>query len=275
MNAMNIPVSLGHPHTYPHGILSPGDPVPVLRKGPRTSRIIVACDHGGNLLPSGFSLGVGPDDLARHIGYDIGAAGVAAIFAEALGAELIMQRYSRLLVDCNRPPSEPTAFPERVDGTDVPGNVGMAPRDAARRVAEVFHPYHAALAGAVETRLAAGITPILIAMHSYTPSHSDFPGERPWPVCVLFNRDPSLSLALSSVLQAEGVNVGENVPYQVGSVTDYTIPVHGEAHGIPHSLVEVRQDLIGTEEGQAYWAGRLAEALPRALNALEGQGAPS
>ncbi|MEM8552483.1 MAG: N-formylglutamate amidohydrolase, partial [Pseudomonadota bacterium] len=189
--------------------------------------------------------------------------------AEALGAERIIQRYSRLVIDCNRPPSEPTAFPERVDGTDVPGNRDLTAREAARRVAEIFHPYHAAVAAAVDERLCAGISPILVAMHSYTPSHSDFPGERPWPVCVLFNRDPSLSLALSAVLKEEGVNVGENVPYQVGAVSDYTIPVHGEARGIPHTLIEVRQDLIGTAEGQAHWAGRLAAALPRAMQKLD------
>ncbi|MEM8551627.1 MAG: hypothetical protein AAGF45_04550, partial [Pseudomonadota bacterium] len=80
---MDAPVSLDHPHIFPHGILSPGDPIPVLRTGPRDSRIVVACDHGGNLVPSACPLGVGPPDLARHIGYDIGAAGVAEVFAEA------------------------------------------------------------------------------------------------------------------------------------------------------------------------------------------------
>lgn len=256
-----------HP-TFPHGVLSANDPAPVSGTGPRPGRLVIACDHGGRAVPAHLALGVPEADLARHIGYDIGAAGVARVMADQLGAELICQEYSRLVIDCNRPPSEPTAFPEKVDGSEIPSNIALAPAGAAARTAEIFHPYHAALSAALDRRVARGEEPVLIALHTYTPQHGDFPEPRPWPVCVLFDKDPALSLALSAVLQRAGHNVGENVPYQVGALGDYTIPVHAEARGIPHTLIEVRQDLVGDPAGEVAWGKTLAEALPEALSMI-------
>ncbi len=257
------------PPTFPYGLLGPHDASPVERMGPPLSPWLLTCDHGGNLVPGALDLGVGEADLARHIGYDIGAAAVARILSQRLAAELFIQLYSRLVIDCNRPPSEPSAFPERSDGTPIPGNVGLAGRDGAARTAEIFHPYHAAIEAALDRREDAGIDTHLVAVHSYTPVHGEHPEPRPWPVCVLFDKDPSLSLALSQVLQADGILVGENVPYQVGALGDYTVPVHGERRGIPHTLIEIRQDLIGDDDGQREWAERLATALPKAMAVCE------
>ncbi|WMS42098.1 N-formylglutamate amidohydrolase [Acuticoccus sp. MNP-M23] len=255
--------------TFPFGLLGPDDPAPVERTGPPLSPWFLTCDHGGNHVPAALDLGVGDADLARHIGYDIGAAAVARIMATRLAAELVIQIYSRLVIDCNRPPSEPSAFPERSDGTEILGNIDLTGRDGASRTAEIFHPYHAAIEAALDRRADAGVATHLVAVHSYTPAHGEHPEPRPWPVCVLFDKDPSLSLALSRVLAEDGVLVGENVPYQVGALGDYTVPVHGERRKIPHTLIEVRQDLIGDEAGQREWAERLSLALPRAMAACE------
>ncbi|MEM6762818.1 MAG: N-formylglutamate amidohydrolase [Pseudomonadota bacterium] len=253
------------PLSFPNGVLSADDPYPVAQEGPRLSQVLLACDHGGNAVPQRLALGVGEADLRRHIGYDIGAWGVTQRLGALLGAETIVQRFSRLVIDCNRPPSQPDAFPPRVDGSIIPGNVDLSAADAAARTAEIFHPYQGAVAAALDRRIEAGIGPVLVAVHSFTPFHGDYPEPRPWPICVLFDKAPEFSLALSAVLSADGTNVGENVPYQVGALGDYTIPVHGEARAIPHTLIEIRQDLIATDSGQAQWAKRLAVALPQAL----------
>ncbi|GAB5376670.1 MAG: N-formylglutamate amidohydrolase [Acuticoccus sp.] len=256
------------PPLFPFGILTAGDPAPVGHERRSLSRVVLVCEHAGNAVPQGLALGVDAADMARHIAIDIGALGVAREMSRALDAELIFQRYSRLVIDCNRPPSEPSAFPERADGTDVPGNVAMAPHDAAARTAEIFHPFTAAVSAALDRRVDAGIEPVLVAVHSFTPQHGDYPAPRPWPVAVLYDRDPRLSQALAAALRAEGLLVGENEPYQVGVLGDYTVPVHGEFRGIPHTLIEIRQDHIADTEGQRAFGLRLSQALTAALAAL-------
>ena len=63
-------------------------------------------------------------------------------------------------------------------------------------------------------------------------------------------------------------SVGDNQPYFVSDTTDYTIPVHGERHGLPHVLIEIRQDLIAEKGGQQKWAELLARLLPQAYKEL-------
>ena len=105
-------------------------------------------------------------------------------------------------------------------------------------------------------------------MHSFTPVFRGV--SRPWHVGVLFNRDARLAHPLLDLLRAEGdLTVGENEPYRVTDLTDYTVPVHGERRGLPHVEIEIRQDLIAEPAGQAAWAERLARLLPDAYYKLE------
>jgi predicted N-formylglutamate amidohydrolase len=253
-------------YRWPGGLLGPEDPDPVLHmRAGSHAPVLFVCDHGGNAVPRGLDLGVEAGELDRHIGYDIGALGVAKHLSEALEAELIAQRYSRLVIDCNRPPHAASAMPARVDGTDVPANAALSPPGAAARVAEIFMPYHGAIAASLDKRLERGEPTVLFAVHSYTPHHGDFPGERPWPVSFLFRHRPGLSRALRDILADEGLLVGMNEPYDLDDFTDYTIPVHAEARGLTSALVEIRQDGIGEAAGQAAWAARLARVLPAAI----------
>ena len=78
------------------------------------------------------------------------------------------------------------------------------------------------------------------------------------------------SAALLDLLRAEGdLFVGENEPYRVTDLTDYTVPVHGERRGLPYLEIEIRQDLITDPAGQAAWAERLARLLPAAYAEFE------
>lgn len=237
------------------------------------SPFLLIADHAGKAVPESLlDLGVSTGDLNRHIGIDIGIHGVSQRLSAMLDAPYIFQRYSRLVIDCNRPPGHPTSIAPLSDGTRVPGNVELAPAQVRLREQEIFWTYQSAIAGQIARMRLAGKAPVVIAMHSFTPRHGDYPAPRPWHIGVLFNRDDRLARPLISLLEAEGdLTVGVNEPYAVDDSGDYAVPVHCEKGGLLHVELEIRQDLIGGEEGQSAWAGRLARLLPEALHAVEAE----
>ena len=242
-------------------LLGPDDPLPVRVHDPGApSPFLLACDHAGRGVPAALGdLGVRPADWDRHIAWDIGAAGLCAALAPLLGATWIEQAYSRLVIDCNRRPGHATSIAPHGDGTQVPGNQGLSESAKAARVTEIFDPYHHAIAAELDRRQANGRPATLIAIHSFTPVMAGV--TRPWHAGVLFNRDSRLSLALAARLRDAGFIVGENEPYALGDDSDYTVPVHAEARGLPYVELEVRQDLIAGVTGQVAWARLLADAL--------------
>jgi predicted N-formylglutamate amidohydrolase len=229
------------------------------------SRFLLTADHAGRVIPRRLeNLGLGEADISRHIGWDIGIAGVTARLADALGATAILQTYSRLVIDCNRQPHVASAFPVISEATAIPGNKDLTEADKAARQAAIFDPYHAEIARLIGMRPAA---PIYVAMHSFTPVYLG--AARPMQVALLYNRNPRLSRILAGLLHAEGKYVvAENEPYRVSDETDYGVPVHAEARGLDYLEIEIRQDLIADEAGQAEWAGILARLLPLAAETL-------
>jgi predicted N-formylglutamate amidohydrolase len=228
------------------------------------SPFVLICDHAGRRIPRRLgTLGLAEDELQRHIAWDIGARGTAARMADLLDAVLIAQTYSRLVIDCNRPPGAPTSITPRSERTDIPGNQDLSPEDAAARADEIFAPYHARITAELDRRRALAEPTVLVSMHSFTPVFHDV--ARPWHVGMLYNRDARLAHVLLALIRAEGEWVaGDNEPYSVSDGTDYAIPVHGERRGLPHVEIEVRQDLIADEAGQREWAARLSGWLSRA-----------
>jgi predicted N-formylglutamate amidohydrolase len=207
---------------------------------------------------------VAASDRLRHIAWDIGAAGVATLLAERLEAQAILQTYSRLAIDCNRPPHVETSIATRSEDTDIPGNIDLPAAEREKRVDAIFRPYHDAIAAELDRRRQAGLATCLIAVHSFTPIYRG--QARPWHVGLLYNRDNRLSRRLIAMLTAEGgLVVGDNQPYAVSDESDYTIPVHAERRGLPYAEIEIRQDLIGAAEGQRHWAETLARLLTAAL----------
>jgi predicted N-formylglutamate amidohydrolase len=242
-------------------LLAEDEPAPVvIDHADGASDFFLVCDHAGRRMPRRLGqLGVSDAEIERHIAYDIGAAGVAVRLADALDATLIRQIYSRLVIDCNRDPSVPSSIPEISETTAIPGNVGLSETQRAARRVALFEPYHSAITAALDARAARATA--FVAVHSFTPVYK---GEaRPWHAGVLYNRDPRLSMILKRLLLEEGdLVVGDNEPYFVNDLTDYSIPVHAERRGLPYLELEIRQDLIATEAGQAAWAARLARLLP-------------
>ena len=231
------------------------------------SAFLFTCDHYGRLIPPSLGdLGLSEDELTRHIAWDIGIAGVAERLAGMLDAHLIAQRYSRLVIDCNRPPGVKSSIPILSEATTIQGNEGLSREMAEARRRAIFDPYHHAIDEVISARLARRQPTVLVALHSFTPVYAGI--ARPWHIGTLYHRDHVLPPLLLSALRAEGdLVVGDNEPYAVSDQTDYTIPVHAEARGLVNSGIEIRQDLIGDESGQAQWAERLA----RILGALEPQ----
>ncbi len=253
-----------------HRLLDSDEPHPVdCRRLDGPADIFLTCDHGGRRLPRGLGdLGVGAANLDRHIAWDIGAAGLAERLSELLGAALVMQRYSRLVIDCNRPPTAPSSIATHSEDTGIPGNRGLSAHQARARRREVFDPYHDRIDAELELRQRAGRPTVLVSVHSFTPV---FNGEsRPWDLGLLYNRYRDYADCIDRELNGSGLNFGHNVPYAVSDETDYTIPVHGERRAIAHVMVEVRQDLLEKEQGQDDWADRLSDLLQRALERLSG-----
>jgi predicted N-formylglutamate amidohydrolase len=225
------------------------------------SPFLFTCDHYGRRIPRALGdLGLPESELVRHIAWDIGIAAVAEMLADALDVHLVAQRYSRLVIDCNRPPGVASSIPVISEATVISGNEGLSAEAAEARRREVFDPYHRRIGEIIDARLHRGQPTVLVALHSFTPVYAGL--ARPWHIGTLYHRDRTLPALLLQRLRAEGdLVVGDNEPYAVSDITDYTIPVHGEMRGLINTGIEIRQDLIGDQSGQHQWAARLARIL--------------
>ena len=240
-------------------LLASDEVPPVLEENAASaSPFFLTCDHYGWLIPRALGdLGVPERDRERHIAWDIGIASVATLLAENMGAHLIAQRYSRLVIDCNRPFTSPGSVPLISEATEIPGNGGLTPDQLDARRRAIFMPYHARIEQALDARHARGQPTILISLHSFTPVYAGI--ARPWHIGTLYHRHTQLPSMLRDALRAEGdLVVGDNEPYAVDDATDYTIPVHAERRGLVNTGIEIRQDLIADVAGQQQWATRLA-----------------
>ncbi len=230
--------------------------------------VVFVSDHNANAVPASLeALGLPDRELSRHIGYDIGIDRIARRLAARFGAPLVVSGYSRLVCDVNRVPYSPGSMPEISDGTPVPGNQDL-PADARRaRYDALFHPYHGAIADLLDTRAKAGRHPLLVALHSFTPTLVSAPADRPWEIGFLWADDVATSARAMAVFRAlfPQVCVGANEPYSGSSPEGYTVPVHGDRRGLRNLCLEFRQDLIADATGGALWADRFGDALEEML----------
>ena len=244
--------------------LSPGDPPPFdMQAGRADSPVAFVCDHASHALPARLgTLGISAAQLRDHIGWDPGAAAVALLLAARFDAPLVRSGYSRLAIDCNRDPDDPTSIMEESDGVAVPGNSGLdaAARDWRRDV--LFEPYHAAIEGMLDGCRALRA---FVSVHSFTPQLAG--GDpRPWHVGTFWNESKGLARPFMAALAQPGVIVGDNLPYSGRSRRGYTTRRHAESRGIPHIGLEIRNDLIRDEAGADLWARRIGDALAAALS---------
>jgi predicted N-formylglutamate amidohydrolase len=229
-------------------------------EGPAASRYIFVCDHASNAIPPEYgNLGLDPLQLKRHIAYDIGAEALTRALAKEMAAPAVLSCFSRLLIDPNRGDDDPTLVMKLSDGAIVPGNASADDAEVARRIARFSAPYHAAIDRVIDRSLAAGVTPILFSLHSFTPVFHD--GPRPWHCSVLWERDDRFARPLLNALGAEAdIVTGENEPY-AGALPGDCMTRHGFDRGLPHAIVEVRQDLLDDSTGISAWAIRFSRIL--------------
>jgi predicted N-formylglutamate amidohydrolase len=249
----------------PTPLIGPGEPPPFRVLNPHgRARVLVVCDHASNRIPAALdNLGLDELALGRHIACDIGAGDVAEQLAVRLDAPAVLAGYSRLVVDCNRGLNDPTSILAISDGEFIPGNQGLSEEEKTERARQFFHPYHDAIRRRLESFERRGIVPAFIAVHSFTPIFKQV--RRPWQIGILWDNDPRIPVPLIEGLRAVGIVVGDNEPYSGKAPADHTVDHHGEAGGLPHVSIEIRQDLVDHPEGVSRWVGILGEVLEQIL----------
>jgi predicted N-formylglutamate amidohydrolase len=245
----------------PAPLLGPDDPPPFETVEPgRRLPVVLACDHASRRIPRVLEdLGLPESALLRHIAWDIGAAEVTKILANRLQVPAVLSGYSRLVIDCNRHPDDPTSIVLESDGQVVPGNQDLTAAAREQRLRECFMPYHAELERLLQSFHQDGCIPALVTIHSFTPTM--FGLSRPWHCGILWDRDGRLAGPMIERLRAEGLVVGDNEPYSGRHPAGYTLHAHADHRGWPHVCVEIRQDLIADSAGAQAWAERLHRVL--------------
>jgi predicted N-formylglutamate amidohydrolase len=248
---------LGHDEDHPAHILNPNGASP----------IVLICEHASNTLPKSLgTLGLGDEDLQRHIAYDIGAEGTSRILSKLLDAPLILQRYSRLAYDCNRPPEAEGAMPEVSEIFEIPGNKNLLPSARLARTREIYRPFHRAIEDYLDRRAAEKLQTIVVTMHSFTPVYKG--KARDFDVGFLFDRDTWLANFLVKAFPSEKARLNE--PYGPKDGVMHTTGLHAAPRGLKHVMIEIRNDLIANHAGQNTWANHLTVPLAQAANILGG-----
>jgi predicted N-formylglutamate amidohydrolase len=243
-----------------------GMPFELVRPTRAGSPLLFLCDHASSALPPAYgTLGLTPALFATHIAADIGAAEVTRTLAAAFGAPAVLARWSRLLIDLNRGEDDPTLVMKLSDGSIIPGNARTNDAETKNRIESFHAPYHAAIAAEIAALRAAGTVPVIVSMHSFTPVWKGVP--RPWEIGILWDRDGRLAKPLLTEFARAGFAVGDNEPYD-GELEGDCLYRHGTMLGLPHVLIEMRQDLIADAAAARAFADRIKPALDRALAAM-------
>lgn len=243
----------------PRPLLTSGDPAPFERIH-GASHWLVTCEHAGHAVPARLGdLGLAPEELTRHIGWDPGAAALARALAERLEATALLQPYSRLVIDCNRPRHAPDLCAPVSDGTVVPANAALGDQDRQERWDAIHQPFHTAVRAELET----GRVRAFVSVHTYDPQRRCDPQPRPWPLGLLWRQDNPLVDHVAARLRDVAMvqPLGLQLPYAVGDGHDYALPMHPEPRRMPHVLFEVRNDKLRSPDQVQVWADLLAASL--------------
>jgi predicted N-formylglutamate amidohydrolase len=232
------------------------------------SDIVLVCEHAGRIIPKSLgTLGLADSDLSRHFAWDIGAEAVSRKLSALLDAPLILQRYSRLVYDCNRPPEASSAMPVMGELTPVPGNERLSAEQKLERIERIYRPFHAAVSAVLDARAAANKLTILATIHSFTPVFKG--NRRKLHLGILHDRDARFADRMLAVLgRTSDIVVRRNEPYGPADGVCHTLNLHAGVRGLLNVMIEIRNDLIEAGKGQTEWAERLAKTLREAA-ALE------
>jgi predicted N-formylglutamate amidohydrolase len=248
-------------------LLSADEVPPVLEQcADGASPFLFTCDHYGRLVPCALGdLGVSKSEWERHIAWDIGAAAISEILARRFNAPAILSTVTRLLIDCNRQFEDPNLTPATSDGTEIPANRGLTDAERETRWRRYHQPYHAAIAQAIDRKLASGRSPVVLSIHSMTATLRGI--ARPWQIAVCWDMDQRLSAPMLEALRTRaGIVVGDNEPYNLDPSEDYSVPIHANSRGLEHLQIEFRQDEVADAGGQQRWATMFGDCLEQVLS---------
>lgn len=233
-------------------------------------RVLVVCEHASNRVPAQLTgLGLDAQHLASHIAWDPGALGVAKGLAARVPSVMIAGNVSRLVYDCNRPPDAKSAIPERSEVHDVPGNSGLSSVERLARVAAIYRPFHAAISETI--RDARDTLEFVVTVHSFTPVYEGT--TRTVEIGILHGTDPRFAVAMMDCRPDKTVyDIRLNQPYSARDGVTHTLDLHGPVNGLHSVMIEIRNDLIQTDEAQDRMADQLAEWIEDAVHALESGG---
>jgi predicted N-formylglutamate amidohydrolase len=237
-----------------------GDPVILVNESGH-SPVVLVCEHAGRTLPASLSaLGLAEGDLTRHIAWDIGAEAVSRRLSATLDAPLVLQRFSRLAYDCNRPPDSADAMPVISETTRIPGNENMSADARLERIEEIYRPFHNAVSRLLDRRAAEGVNSLFVTIHSFTPVYKGV--SRKLDLGILHDRDARLAdRMLGHFASFKDIVVRRNEPYGPADGVCHTLNLHAGIRGLLNVMIEIRNDLIVNERGQEQWAERLAAGL--------------
>jgi len=200
-------------------------------------------------------LGLRPEQLTDHIGWDIGAALVTEALAEYFAAPAILSQASRLVIDCNRDLGDHDLIVPISDGVRVPGNAEIGADETARRVREIYAPFHRTIDAILQQQRPS----LLLSVHSFTPTMNG--RSRDFDIGVLFDLYADEATALGKALSAEGFRVRYNEPYSGLDGLIYSAKRHGTRHGVRYLELEINNGLLREEGPARALAHRIASAL--------------
>lgn len=223
-------------------------------EGARKAAVFLTCEHASERLPEGYAWHPKDERLhGTHWAFDLGAADIVYELAAALEAPAVLSRFSRLLIDPNRPKDSETLFREEAEGEPVELNRDLTEAEQKRRIERYYQPYHDAISG----HLGRHDAEVLFSIHTFTPVYE---GEtRPMEVGVLFDTQDDLAEAAARAIRDAGFVTAMNEPYSGKAGLIYAAEHHAEAHGRKALELEVRQDLAVRPDARA----KLVSALAR------------
>ena len=245
--------------------------VPVIERADATGRFIFVCEHASNHIPSAYgTLGLDEDQRRAHIAWDPGALGVARRLADLLSGVLIHAPVSRLIYDCNRAPDMAGAMPTRSELHDIPGNTALSVQERLARTEAVYLPWVSTLHSLIARRIASGLNPVVVTIHSFTPVY--FGKKRLVEFGIIHDEDRSLSVAvLTAAQKLTRLNAQLNAPYSAADDVTHTLRLHATPYGLPNVMPELRNDLIATPDAQETMAAQLAPVLNMGLAEIQKQ----
>ena len=235
------------------------------------SDVILVSEHAGRQLPPFIaSLGLDDETMSSHIAWEIGAAELSRMISKLLDAPLIMQRYSRLVYDCNRAFEAADSIVTESDNTHIPGNAGLTAEHRQKRYAEIYRPFEEAIEKLLMKRQATATNAVLVTIHSFTPLYKG--RQRHLELGVLHDSDTRLAdVLLEQSRQQNEYSSARNEPYAPADGVTHTLVRHGVNNGLLNVMFEVRNDLLSNEQSQMLWAQRLYTLLNNSLEAIAGR----